>query len=746
MFLSSVPARVLIRRSRSLSPHRALQTSNGEASRFRNLTEVELNRSPVTRCSRRSVLNEEPRAQYHQLASRWRVNLEARRSSWASLTASGRNGGGKESSGETVATVGLLSLAAVALCSNEDSEDKAKALLEAVRSTNTKEMSRQAECADGSVCLGETDLMSKRRTADVLTALSEGSLLRLLSEGADPNSRHRLGWTPLMLAAINKQHHMLQVLLEAGADPNLGDEFSSVIQTAREKNTHSLEEDEFNSRLSSRASFRGCSALHYAALADDAESVRMLLGAGSWVKRLGLRATGRRYWIDSGKSTDSSRSGQKAVLTSTVLWKHKLSVRSALQDLIWHTIAFAGADPSLRNELGHTPLQYARDGEVSRELKEAQKTFAEAQRKREAEQRRKFPLELRLKEHIIGQEGAINTVGSAIRRKENGWYDEEHPLVFLFLGSSGIGKTELAKQVARYLHKDLKKGFIRMDMSEFQEKHEVSKFIGSPPGYVGHEEGGILTRSLSVCPDAVVLFDEVDKAHPDVLTIMLQLFDEGRLTDGKGKTIECKNAIFIMTSNIASEEISQHALQLRQEAQEQTKQRLAQNLKDVQKRESVTISSSFKEHVIRPILKAHFRRDEFLGRINEMVYFLPFSSDELTQLVNKELEFWAKKAKQRHDITLIWDRAVLDLLAEGYNLHYGARSIKHQVERSVLSQLSSAYEQELLPDGSTLRLSVEQQSNSSILRLELMDKENNSRKLTVRSPLSTEDVSHIHIQ
>ncbi|XP_057184375.1 caseinolytic peptidase B protein homolog, partial [Triplophysa rosa] len=235
---------------------------------------------------------------------------------------------------------------------------------------------------------------------------------------------------------------------------------------------------------------------------------------------------------------------------------------------------------------------------------------------------------------------------SAIRRKENGWNDEEHPLVFLFLGSSGIGKTELAKQIARYMHKDIKKGFIRMDMSEFQEKHEVAKFIGSPPGYVGHEDGGHLTKQLRQCPNAVVLFDEVDKAHPDVLTIMLQLFDEGRLTDGKGKTIECKDAIFIMTSNVASDEIAQHALQLRREAQEQSRRRLAENLDDVQKSENITISSTFKEEMIRPILKAHFRRDEFLGRINEIVYFLPFCHSELIQLVTKELNYWAKKVKQ----------------------------------------------------------------------------------------------------
>ncbi|KAI7790032.1 putative caseinolytic peptidase B protein-like protein, partial [Triplophysa rosa] len=313
----------------------------------------------------------------------------------------------------------------------------------------------------------------------------------------------------------------------------------------------------------------------------------------------------------------------------------------------------------------------------------------------------------------------------AIRRKENGWNDEEHPLVFLFLGSSGIGKTELAKQIARYMHKDIKKGFIRMDMSEFQEKHEVAKFIGSPPGYVGHEDGGHLTKQLRQCPNAVVLFDEVDKAHPDVLTIMLQLFDEGRLTDGKGKTIECKDAIFIMTSNVASDEIAQHALQLRREAQEQSRRRLAENLDDVQKSENITISSTFKEEMIRPILKAHFRRDEFLGRINEIVYFLPFCHSELIQLVTKELNYWAKKRYP------LWD-GLLELL----------------VERRVVNQLAAAYEQELLPKGCTLRLTVDggpQEKDEALsLRLEVLGEDSTSQKLDIRPPLNTEDMSYAH--
>ncbi|KAF6102782.1 caseinolytic mitochondrial matrix peptidase chaperone subunit B [Phyllostomus discolor] len=573
-----------------------------------------------------------------------------------------------------------LATALVVHCYSKTPSSKDAALLEAARTNNVQEVSR------------------------------------LLADGADVNARHKLGWTALMVAAISRNYSVVQVLLAAGADPNLGDNFSSVYKTAKEQGIHSLEdggqdsaswritnqwtsalefrrwlgvptgvlvtrEDDFNNRLNNRASFKGCTALHYAVLADDYQTAKELIDGG--------------------------------------------------------------ANPLLRNEMGHKALDYAREGEVMKLLRTSEAKYQEKQRKREAEERRRFPLEQRLKEHIIGQENAIATVGAAIRRKENGWYDEEHPLVFLFLGSSGIGKTELAKQTAKYMHKDAKK---------------VAKFIGSPPGYVGHEEGGQLTKKLKQCPNAVVLFDEVDKAHPDVLTIMLQLFDEGRLTDGKGKTIDCKDAIFIMTSNVASDEIAQHALQLRQEAFEMSHNRIAENLEDVQINDKITISKNFKEKVIRPILKAHFRRDEFLGRINEIVYFLPFCHSELIQLVNKELNFWAKRAKQRHNITLLWDREVADVLVDGYNVHYGARSIKHEVERRVVNQLAAAYEQDLLPGGCTLRITVEDsdkqllkgpdlpssqtEKRSPKLRLEIIDEDSKTHKLDIRAPLHPEKVCH----
>ncbi|XP_046674532.1 caseinolytic peptidase B protein homolog isoform X2 [Homalodisca vitripennis] len=408
----------------------------------------------------------------------------------------------------------------------------------------------------------------------------------IVEDKVNVNQKHPLGWTALQVAIINNKMANAKVLLTAGADPNIPDDFSNVNKVAAAKRLYTLDvlqkrEDEFSDQLNHRATFSGFTALMYAVLMDNTAAVQLLLENG--------------------------------------------------------------ADPTLENEIGMKARGYAtNNNQIQNMLKEYEEKFEELQRQKAIEERRRFPLEQRLKQNIVGQEGPIAIVASAVRRKENGWADDEHPLVFLFLGSSGIGKTELAKQLAHYIHKDKVDAFIRLDMSEYQEKHEVAKMIGAPPGYVGHDDGGQLTKRLRKCPDAVVLFDEVDKAHPDVLTVLLQLFDEGRLTDGKGKTIECKDAIFVMTSNLASDEIAEHALQLRREAKELMDQRLEGKF-DEELSTNITISRHFKDKVVRPILKKHFGRDEFLGRINEIVYFLPFSNSELNKLVSKELGTWAKK-------------------------------------------------------------------------------------------------------
>lgn len=344
-----------------------------------------------------------------------------------------------------------------------------------------------------------------------------------------------------------------------------------------------------------------------------------------------------------------------------------------------------GANPLLKNDDGHAAKEYVDVGttpnaDTVRELLESSEVaYAVRAEEEEKEQRRRYPFEQRISARIVGQTGAIRTVGAAIRRKENGFMDEERPLVFLFLGSSGIGKTETAKQIAAYIHKDKPEAFIRIDMSEYQSKHEVAKFIGSPPGYIGHEEGGQLSEKLKSCPDAVVLLDEIEKAHPEVLQIMLQLFDEGRLTDGKGNTVDARNAIFVMTSNLAQDEIAEYGLVLRQQA-------AAAN-------EDPKVSSHFRYSVIRPILKARFRMNEFIGRINETVYFLPFSPDELLQLVDLDLTRWQEKTKKRHGVDLTWSDKVPALIARGYDVHYGARSLKYELDRQVINHLAQAWEQ-----------------------------------------------------
>ncbi|NXV38244.1 CLPB protein, partial [Rissa tridactyla] len=401
-----------------------------------------------------------------------------------------------------------------------------------------------------------------------------------------------------------------------------------------------------------------------------------------------------------------------------------------------------GANPLQKNEMGHTPLDYAREGEVLSLLRAAETKFQEEQRQREVEERRRFPLEQRLKEHIIGQESAIATVGAAIRRKRR-WASGERSGSFLLV--SGTGKTELAKQTAKYIHKDVKKGFIRLDMSEFQERHEVAKFIGSPPGYVGHEEGGQLTKKLRQCPNAVVLFDEVDKAHPDVLTIMLQLFDEecvGLLWRPLKSQIEALDSSKGGTQGVLSM-LEAHPCPLAPQD-----------------------SSLASPGAFWPPLetaKATDRSPRCLqGRYSRSSIdvggtSVPISSMRLLPGISMHGAAQGREHKV-HDF-----RVLSCLLVSGgrlaYTLARAAVVFPPQVERRVVNQLAAAYEQELLPRGCTLRITVEdsdkqllktqdgpspgaEKTKAPTLRLEIVEKDSKSRKLEIQAPLNPENMAY----
>ncbi|KAL5537235.1 hypothetical protein ACEPAF_1058 [Sanghuangporus sanghuang] len=321
-------------------------------------------------------------------------------------------------------------------------------------------------------------------------------------------------------------------------------------------------------------------------------------------------------------------------------------------------------------------------------------------------------LEIKIGEKLVGQRGPIRLIANAIRLREGGWVDPDRPLTMLFLGSSGVGKTELAKQLALYLHgKDglatdkgqsiakLEKdhGFVRIDMSEFQERHTVMNLIGAPKSYVGYGDGGALTQPLKKNPKAVVLLDEIEKAHPDVLNTFLQVFDDGRITDSKDGTISCKDAIFIMTSNIAGEEIKNAASMLRQG--------VTQSEKEERPESYVRLIQSFTRS-IRPQLKYHLRRDEFVGRINQIVVFLPLSQEEVEVAVQRELEMWSKRAKEKHEISLTWTDAVVHKLAEPYDVNYGVRSVANEVQRIAMQLVADAHIRGRIDDNCHVELST----------------------------------------
>ena len=301
----------------------------------------------------------------------------------------------------------------------------------------------------------------------------------------------------------------------------------------------------------------------------------------------------------------------------------------------------------------------------------------------EAEVQKLLRLEEELHKSVIGQEEAILAVSDAVRRNRAGLQDENRPIgSFIFIGTTGVGKTELAKALSEYLFND-RNAMIRIDMSEYQEKHSISRLVGSPPGYVGYEEGGQLTEAVRRKPYSVVLFDEIEKAHPDVFNTLLQVLDDGRLTDNKGRLVNFKNTILILTSNIGS-----HIIQ--------------GNYENAKEKDLDAIGNKTKYEVFELLKKT--LRPEFLNRIDETIMFTPLSLDEILQIVKILFKDIQERLAEQNVELQATNFAFEELSRRGYDPQFGARPLKRVMQKEVLNQLSKLILKQEITPGSRITL------------------------------------------
>nr|WP_312522654.1 ATP-dependent chaperone ClpB [Moraxella sp. CTOTU47724] len=308
----------------------------------------------------------------------------------------------------------------------------------------------------------------------------------------------------------------------------------------------------------------------------------------------------------------------------------------------------------------------------------------------QGEREKMLHMEEKLHERVVGQDEAVQAVANAVRRSRAGLSDPNRPSgSFLFLGPTGVGKTELTKALASFLFDD-ENAMIRIDMSEFMEKHSVSRLVGAPPGYVGYEEGGVLTEAVRRRPYSVVLFDEVEKAHPDVFNILLQVLDDGRLTDSQGRVVDFKNTVIIMTSNLGSHKIQEMA----GDSYEEIK---------------AAVMNSVNQHF----------RPEFINRIDEIVVFHPLGQEQMAGIADIQLSRLRKRLQERDMNIVLSDEAMSQLVAVGYDPVYGARPLKRAIQQEIENPLSVKLLSGEFVAGDTIKVDVDAQNKLTFDKLRM---------------------------
>ena len=308
----------------------------------------------------------------------------------------------------------------------------------------------------------------------------------------------------------------------------------------------------------------------------------------------------------------------------------------------------------------------------------------------QGEREKMLHMEEKLHERVVGQDEAVQAVANAVRRSRAGLSDPNRPSgSFLFLGPTGVGKTELTKSLASFLFDD-ENAMIRIDMSEFMEKHSVSRLVGAPPGYVGYEEGGVLTEAVRRRPYSVVLFDEVEKAHPDVFNILLQVLDDGRLTDSQGRVVDFKNTVIIMTSNLGSHKIQEMA----GDSYEEIK---------------AAVMNSVNQHF----------RPEFINRIDEIVVFHPLGQEQMAGIADIQLSRLRKRLQERDMDIVLSDEAMTKLIAVGYDPVYGARPLKRAIQQEIENPLSVKLLSGEFVAGDTIKVDVDAEGNFTFDKLRM---------------------------